>query len=234
VSAGSSLTPRRGTGNAFGGTDKPKITAAGASRQQPTSLDLDLEELMIGKRLPGLLAVLGLASAVGCGSDGTLYFTFLLQDVTIGGNMVDAYFFVPFAVEDLDPASPPCWLVGFDLKGRSIREVAGERTTDGSEQPDQTYAQYLGDENGAVSGSCLPTLDARFSYGGDAYFISAQVVRGFPDPGSVTITPGEAAWAQGTWTLEGSGVGSMASFWPYEVGGVSTSAVRVYLTEPGR
>lgn len=189
---------------------------------------------MTGKRIAGLLAAVGLASSLGCGSDGTLYFTFLLQDVTVGGNMVDAYIFVPFAVEELDPASPPCWLVGFDLNGRSIREIAGERTTDDSPQGDQTYAQYLGDDKGAVSDLCLPTLDARFSFGGDIYFVSATVTRGFPDPGNITIQPGEAAWAQGTWTQEGSGVGSMASFWPYEVGAVSASAVRIYPTDPGR
>jgi len=32
---------------------------------------------MIGKRIAGLLAAVDLASAVGCGSDGTLSFTFL-------------------------------------------------------------------------------------------------------------------------------------------------------------
>jgi len=189
---------------------------------------------MITKRTARLLAAFGLASVVGCGSDGGAYFTFLLRDVTIDGVMVDAYFFIPYAVEALDPATDPCWLVGFDLKGSAARRVEGERSVDENVQPDQTYAQYLGDESGAVSPSCLPTLDARFAFGGAVYFVSAQVTRGFPDPGSIEIEPGEAPWAQGTWTQEGSGVGSAASFWPYEYGAVSTNAVRIFPTDPVR
>jgi hypothetical protein len=186
-----------------------------------------------------LLAAVALVAAAGCGSEGrTDYFTFLLEDFPYQGDVVSAYVFVPWGPEPLLEASPPCWLVGFDLKGRAVREIGGSRATDDTDQPKAdpgTYAQYLGDENGALIDDCLPQLDARFAFAGSIYSLNAQVTRGFRDPEGVTITPGEGPWAHGSWILEGgNGVGGAVSFWPYENSPPAPGALRLYPMEPGR
>lgn len=189
------------------------------------------------KGLSGCLLAVGLTAALACGSDGTARFTFLLEDVSVGGQEVDAYFFIPIAVEAIENAGT-CWLVGFDLKGRAIREVNAERVTDEQDQvkgptPETgTYAQYLGDEAGQLSNNCVALLDARFTFGGSAYRASLELTRGFPDPQNLDIPPGEAAWAQGSWSLDGGAAGGTASFWPYEYGAVPANALRVFPTEP--
>lgn len=182
-------------------------------------------------RVTRFLAALGIAAALGCGSDGTNYFTFLLRDVPIDGQMVDAYFFVPWGAEPVDDAFP-CFLVGFDLRGTAVREVAGERESDDVPQPDNTYSQYLGEEDGSLSNNCLPLLDSRFGFGAAVYRVSVQLTRGFPDPGNLDIPPGEAPWGQGTWADDNGLADGTAAFWPYEYG-VSGSAIRVYPTAPG-
>lgn len=198
--------------------------------------------LIVGKsaRAVGVLGLGALVLSMACGSDGrTNYFTFLLEDVPIEGDTVDVYLFIPWGAEPEEVTLEPCYLWGFDLRGRAVREIAGTRTTDSQEQPEPfpgSYAQYLADKDGMlIPSSCVPALDARFGFGGAIYTFFGTVTRTFADPGSITIVPGEPGWATGFWSLEGGTAGGAAEFWPYEVGAsASASSIRVFPTAPAR
>lgn len=180
----------------------------------------------------GLLMTLGLLVAVGCNSGSTGrddYFTFMLDDfpVSIVGTDTtkgDAYVYVPWGPEAPASIGGDCWLIEFDLKGRAIREIDGVQTPDDADQqkgptPETgTYAHYLGDQNGDVNpSSCLPLLDARFTFRDSAYVVSAELRQGFGDPGAVVPGDGmEFNWGGGRWALEGSSLGGPVYFWPYE------------------
>lgn len=184
----------------------------------------------------GWLGTVGLAVIVGCSSEATGladYFTFLLDGSSLGGF---AYVYIPWGAEPVSEVPPNCWLIGFDLKGRALLDVAGDLTEDEQDQqkgptPETgTYAQYLGNEDGALSELCISTLDARFTFGGSAYRVTTTLRRGFGNPKS--LIPEEQAYGLGTWMLEGSSDLGDAAFWPYELRDVGANAVRLYLTEP--
>ena len=191
-------------------------------------------------RAVGLLGLVGLVLSMACSSEGrTGYFTFLLQEVPISGDTVDVYLFIPWSAEPAEVTLEPCYLWGFDLRGRAVREIAGTRTTDSQDQPEPfpgSYAQYLADKDGMlIQSSCVSDLDARFGFGGAIYTFYGHLSKTFADPGSITITPGEQAWAIGMWSLEGGTASGPAGFWPYEVGAsASANSIRVFPTEPGR
>lgn len=92
-------------------------------------------------------------------------------------NSGSAFMLVPWANEAQSPADAPCFLEEFDLTGVADKVTGGDRTSDESERPSNTYLRYRIDEDGELPSACSAEFEARFGFEGQVYFVTGTLAR---------------------------------------------------------